>query len=89
MRIVAETEGEFAGESRVELDAVQLAHAGSEQRRDCPVAGADFDDGAGGGIAQRLYDATTSVFIHEKILSEFWLTRRHSLQMLRVRRCIA
>jgi hypothetical protein len=69
VRIVAEAEGQLAGEGRVELDAVQACAAGSEEVGDGSVAGADFDDGALAYIAEGFGDAEAGVLVDEEVLS--------------------
>ncbi len=67
--VVAEAEGELAGEGGVELDAVEVGAAGGQKVGDCSVAGADFDDGAGGCVAEGVGDAGAGVFVDEEVLA--------------------
>ena len=79
VRVVAEAEGEFAREGRVELDAVEMGAARCEQGGDGAVAGADLDDGALAEIAQRAGDTKRGGFVDEEVLAE--LRFRAGLQM--------
>ena len=81
VRIIAEAEGEFAGECWVELDAVQPSTAGCQQSRYRAVAGADFNDCALGHIAERACDAQARIFVDEEVLAELGFLR-HAMMML-------
>ena len=61
---------EMGGEAGVELDGEDVSGAGDEGRGDGAGAGTDFDDGAGGEIAERGGDALNGLRVVEEVLSE-------------------
>lgn len=69
--LVAEAEGELAGECRVELDGDEAVGAGGEDLGDGAVAGADLDDGAVGEVAEGVDDGVAGAVIGEEVLAEF------------------
>ncbi len=69
--IVAEAEAKFGGEGGVELDGDEAAAARGEERCDSSVAGADFEDGAGGDVAERVDDGLAGAVVGEEVLAEF------------------
>jgi hypothetical protein len=62
---------EIGGEGRVEFDGDDALGAAGEDVRDGSAAGADFDDGAVGDIAERVGDGGLSGRTDEKVLAEF------------------
>lgn len=71
MWLGGEAFAELGGEFSVELDCDEAVGAGGEQRRDGGFAGADFDDGAVGEIAQCVDDGAAGGGADEEVLSEF------------------
>jgi hypothetical protein len=67
--LVAEAEGELAGEGGVELDAVEVLAARREQAGDCAVPGADLDDGALADVTESIGDAEARVLVDEEVLA--------------------
>ncbi len=64
---------EMGGEAGVELDGEDVGGAGDEGRGDGAGAGTDFDDGAGGEVAERGGDALNGLRVVEEVLSEPWV----------------
>ncbi len=65
-----ETFAEARGEFAVELDGDEASGAGSEQICDGGLAGADFDDGAMGEIAECVDDGMAGRGAGEEVLAE-------------------
>lgn len=68
----AEARGEFA----VEFDGDEAACAGREQVRNGGFAGADFDDGALGEVAEGIGDGVAGRGADEEVLAEFRFAAR-------------
>jgi hypothetical protein len=66
-----EVRPEVRGEGRVEFDGDEALGAAGEDVRDGSAAGADFDDGAVGDIAECVGDGGLSGRTDEKVLAEF------------------
>jgi hypothetical protein len=69
---LAETRGELA----IEFDGDEAAGAGREQVRDGGFAGADFDDGAVGEVAEGIDNGVAGRGTDEEVLAKFRFVAR-------------
>lgn len=67
--VIAEFESELWGESAVQFNGDESFGAGGEDFCDGTVAGADFDDGAGGEVAESVGDGVTGLIVYEEVLA--------------------
>jgi len=69
--IRGELGAEMGGKAGVELDGKNVGCTSGESAGDGACAGADFDDGAAGDIAERGSDALDGLRVVKEVLTEF------------------
>ena len=69
MGLLAEAELEFGCEGAVKFQGDEAPGAGGQDVGDGAVAGADFDNGAAGEVAEGIGDTALGVCIDEKVLA--------------------
>jgi len=60
----------FCGEQRINFKGDETGAQGSEQGRECSVAGTNFNDSAGADVAEGVDDGLRGCVIDEKVLAE-------------------
>lgn len=71
--LVAEAEGEFGGEGAIQFEGDEPFAAAGEYLGDGSVAGANFDDGTLGHVAEGVHNGVAGGVVDKEVLTEFGL----------------